>query len=292
MCNHRLGNFENFHFLCCFHLKIKSLAEFYFQIACKFFTDGLKVSKEEKQQLVVEKRIHKDIEFQPVVGGRTFGLRFLYHVMWASAKYNFSYFLRIDDDYFVCIERLFHELHHRPRKMLKWASYHCVYPDLIYADEAWTLFSYDVITRLLSQDPHQILCHPHADQQIPIWIDKVYNKNETLIHFDDRRLHNYPPAKEIDTFNSATRVCDFFMGVHGSSPELMRRLWNNSNDAAKEVTVLTDISQTCDKPNVFNISLMGAPYKFELRPCIENPQWTPGEKMWLGVHTGGGSIIC
>ena len=206
--------------------------------------------------------------------------------MWATAKYNFSYLLRIDDDYFICIERLLHELHHRPTKMLSWGSYHCTFKDLIYVDEAWLLFTYDVIARFLLQDPHQILCHPHADQQLQIWINTVYNQSENLIHYDDRRLHHFPPAKRVREFRFANHVCDTFMGVHGSSPALMRRFWRRSNDSAKEVTSLTEISQSCDKQNVFNISLMGEPYKFELRPCIENPQWTPDETMWLGIIAG------
>lgn len=257
------------------------------EVACKFFTDGLQVSKEEQAMVLKEKQIYKDIEFQPIVGGRTFGLRYLYHIMWATAKYDFTYLLRIDDDYFVCIERLLHELHNRPHERLVWGSYHCAYRDLIYMDEAWTLFTHDVITRILSQDPLKIQCHPHADQEIPVWLDGVFSKDDSLTHFDDRRLHHYPPAKVVDKFKSVTHVCDSYMGVHGSTPEQMRRFLNYSNDGPKEVPTLTDISKTCSMPIVFNVSLMGGPYKFDLRPCIQNPQWTPHETMWLGIQQGG-----
>ena len=265
----------------------RDLKVLYLQVECKFFTDGLQISKEQKLLLTQEKHRYKDLEFQPVVGGRTFGLRYLYHIMWATTKYNFSYFLRADDDYFICMERLLHELHHRPTKMLSWGWYHCMFKDLIYMDEAWTLYSHDVIVRFLSQDPRQILCHPHADQQISVWINSIYNQTENLIHFDDRRLHHFPPARRIDKFKSVTCTCDHFMGVHGTSLAMMRRFWIHGNDGAKNVTALTDISQTCDKPNVFNISTIGKPWKFDLRPCIENPQWTPEESMWLGIHAGG-----
>ncbi|XP_068676382.1 uncharacterized protein [Montipora foliosa] len=245
------------------------------EVLCKFFTDGPKLTKENKAMLTNEKLASKDIEFQPVVGGRSFGLRYLYQMMWAAVKYNFTYFLRLDDDYFVCLERLKDELPQRPTKMLSWGWFHCDFKNLIYMDEAWTLFTHDVIMRLLSQDPQRILCHPHADQQIPIWINSVFKKGDNLIHFDDRRLYHYPPARTVKKFETLTKVCDSFLGIHGSSPELIQRFWKYSNDHAKKVTVLTDISQTCNKPLVFDISIMGEPYKFELRPCVQNPQWTP-----------------
>lgn len=64
-----------------------------------------------------------------------------------------------------------------------------------------------------------------------------------------------------------------------------------NSDTAKEVTPpLTDISQTCDQPNVFNISLMGKSYKFNSMPCIENPQRTHEEQVWLGVYSGGSKL--
>ncbi|XP_068675190.1 uncharacterized protein [Montipora foliosa] len=264
------------------------------EVRCKFFTDGIQIPKENKEKLSNEKQIYKDIEFQPVIGGRSFGLRYLYQMMWAAVKYNFTYFLRLDDDYFVCLERLKCELRHRPTKMLSWGWFHCTFKDLIYVDEAWTLFTHDVVMRFLSQDPQRILCHPHADQEIPIWINSVFNKGDNLTHFDDRRLHHYPPARRVKMFETLTNVCDSFLGIHGSTPELIHRFWNYSNDRAKEVTVLTDISQTCNKPFVFDISRMVKSYKFVLRPCVKNPQWTPGEVMWTGVDFGTkkGSLPC
>lgn len=50
---------------------------------------------------------------------------------------------------------------------------------------------------------------------------------------------------------------------------------------------LTTVTKTCHFPNVFDISKITGPYKFELRPCLTNPRWTPNEEMWLGIHSGG-----
>jgi len=263
------------------------------EVVCKFFTDGIQISKEDQQKLLQEKQIYKDLEFQPVNGGRTFGLRYLYQMMWAAVKYDFKYYLRLDDDYFVCLERLQHELRHRPTKMLSWGSYHC-HNMLVYVDEAWTLFTHDVIVRILSQDPQRMLCHPHADQELPIWMDSVFNKTDDVTHFDDKRLYHYPPARTVDRFKNLANACDSHMGIHGSSPELMRIFWKSSNDTAKEVTTITEISATCKRPFIFDITFMALPCKFDLRPCIKNPQWTPGETMWAGALSGGkeGTLPC
>ena len=94
-------------------------------------------------------------------------------------------------------------------------------------------------------------CHPHADQELPIWMDSVFNKNENLIRFDDKRLYHYPPARTVERFKNLANACDSYMGIHGSSPELMRIFWNSSSDNAKEVTALTELSATCKKPFIF-----------------------------------------
>lgn len=139
------------------------------------------------------------------------------------------------------------------------------------------------------QDPRSILCHPHADQQIPVWINKLYNHNESLANFDDRRLHLYPPAKTLEKFNNLSQVCDSYLGVHGSSPEMMLNFGRLSGDGPKSNSSLklTTVTKTCHFPNVFDISKITGPYKFELRPCLTNPRWTPNEEMWLGIHSGG-----
>ncbi|KAJ7386562.1 hypothetical protein OS493_008699 [Desmophyllum pertusum] len=260
------------------------------EVQCKFFTDGLQLSEEQERELSTEQKTHGDIEFMALESTRNFGLRYLYHIMWATAKFNFVYLLRVDDDYFVCLERLKAELYHRPTTMLIWGSYHCWFQDLIYVDEAWILFTSDVIERFLSQDPGSMLCHPHADQQISVWLNKLYRYNQTLVHFDDHRLHHFPPARELDIFYNVSRVCDSHLGVHGSSPEMIRNFWRNSGDGARLIILsltLTRITETCHFPNVFNISKIFGPYQFELRPCIANPRWTANEGMWLGITLGG-----
>lgn len=126
------------------------------QVACHFFTDGLVVNKKVQQILLQEKSLYRDLEFQPLIGGVEFGLRFLYHAKWASANYDFQYFLRVDDDYFVCIKKLLNELPLRPKQNLIWGNFHCE-ANTSWIDESWMLFSRDVISKFLNQDARMML---------------------------------------------------------------------------------------------------------------------------------------
>jgi len=88
------------------------------QIRCVFITDGLIQDRVKRNLTSQERNRYKDVELQPLLGGREFGFRFLYHIKWAMAKFDFQYLLRIDDDYFLCLKRLLFELPTRPKKIL------------------------------------------------------------------------------------------------------------------------------------------------------------------------------
>ena len=140
------------------------------QVRCVFLTDGLHFEESQKESLLKERNIFGDIFFSPTQNGAImYGHRFLYLAMWAKAKFNFQYLLRLDDDYFVCIDRLVNELPFRPKTSLSWGWYHCKW-NIVRMDEAWSLFSEDVIEQFLAQDLNSMLCHPFGDQTFTLWI--------------------------------------------------------------------------------------------------------------------------
>ena len=100
-------------------------------VLCRFVTDGQDVKGnalqgEVKEKLENESRIHDDLLLAQSPGGVNFARRYLWLTEWASERYNFQYFLRVDDDYFICFERLLMELrYHRPRQKLVWGWLHC-----------------------------------------------------------------------------------------------------------------------------------------------------------------------
>lgn len=86
-------------------------------ILCRFFTDSLTdMTPNEKQVLVNESLRYGDIEFMPIPKGYNFGRRILWLIEWSSEHYNFDFFLRLDDDYFLCVKRLLFELPFRAQK--------------------------------------------------------------------------------------------------------------------------------------------------------------------------------
>ena len=86
-------------------------------ILCRFFTDSLSdMEPNVKEVLVNESLRFGDIQFMPVPKGYNFGRRILWLLEWSSKHYEFDFFLRMDDDYFLCVRRLLFELPFRSQK--------------------------------------------------------------------------------------------------------------------------------------------------------------------------------
>ena len=250
------------------------------QVKCVFFADGLQLDEEQRKNLLIEQNRFRDIEFSPTEDATMiFGERFLFYIMWAKAKFNFQYFLRLDDDYFVCIDRLANELPSRPRKNLSWGWYHCSTENIVYMDEAWALFSEDVIEQFLAQDLLSIMCHPFGDQTFSLWINVT---RLHLTHFDDRRLHHQPRAGKTEQFFFMSDFCDKFIGIHGSYPNIMPHLWTESNDGPKNITSLTLLNDNCPLKHVFDLNEIGGIYRYTPKPCLDRPRWVTTFKSWKG----------
>ncbi|XP_068728372.1 beta-1,3-galactosyltransferase sqv-2-like isoform X2 [Montipora capricornis] len=144
------------------------------QVKCFFVTDGFIPDNVKRDVLLQERNQCKDIELQPLLGWE-FGLRFLYQINWAYAKFDFQYLLRLDDDYFLCLKRLLAELPMRPKENLIWGHFHCE-AGITWIDESFMIFTPDIISKFLSQNKSTMLCHPHADQQIGLWLNGIPTK--------------------------------------------------------------------------------------------------------------------
>lgn len=245
------------------------------KVACSFFTDVRIPDKEIQQRLLTEKETYRDIKFQPLSGGSEFGLRFLYQAMWASATYDFQYFLRVDDDYFVCLKKLLNELQFRPKQNLCWGHFHCPDNLVTWMDESWMVYSHDIIRSFLAQDARTMLCHPHADQQIAIWL----SNNSNRIVFHDSRL-NHRRRDSLDV--QAGNVCDHYLGVHKAYPSQMLMLGKDSGDGAKDVPPVANFSAYCPVKSFDYKYFNSTTYFFEPKPCIENFEWVVPNHFWYG----------
>ena len=224
-----------------------------------------------QKNLLNETSRYGDIEFQPLLGGIEFGIRFLYHTKWAAANYDFQYFLRTDDDYFVCLKKLLNELPWRPKHNLCWGNFHCAVK-MTWIDESWMMFSRDIIDKFLNQDARTMLCHPHADQQIGMWLNNISGR----LLFHDVRLNH---VREFDW--RARNVCATYMGVHQAFASRMLQLAKTSEDGAKTVPPISKFSSYC-KYDTFDYRKLGGRYFYEPKPCVENTIWVKNHRLWLG----------
>ena len=100
-------------------------------VICRFFTDaqngrGDPIDDETVKELQEESANNRgDLVLLNTPSGANFALRLLALFEWANKTLSFDYLLRIDDDQFLCLERLLAELPYRPRKRLYWGYIHC-----------------------------------------------------------------------------------------------------------------------------------------------------------------------
>ena len=98
---------------------------------CRFFTDGQDpkgeaLQGEKRIKLESESRVYGDLLLAEAPGGVNFALKYLWMLQWANERYDFQYFLRLDDDYFICFQKLMLELAiFRPKEKFQWGWLHC-----------------------------------------------------------------------------------------------------------------------------------------------------------------------
>lgn len=246
------------------------------QVKCVFLTDGIIEDPAQRALVLQERNRYHDLEFLPVAGGLVFGQRFLNQIKWAKAKFDFQYLLKIDDDYFLCLKRLVSELPARPKNSLVWGHFHCE-AGITWADEAFVIFSRDIIHKFLAQDKNKMLCHPFGDQTFSLWLN-----NMTKEYFHDTRLHHDPPASFSPKFENLTNVCDSYIGIHGTYEKKMREFGLNSNDGVKDLDALAIPSFSSFCPTTrFDHRVFFSPYNFEPKPCIGNPTWIRSTGMYI-----------
>ncbi|XP_065659766.1 uncharacterized protein LOC124817580 [Hydra vulgaris] len=239
-------------------------------IKCVFLTDWKDPYSNLGKSLLSEADIYNDMYFQNLTGGHDFGKRFLYHMVWSMQNFDYDYFLRLDDDYFVCMERFLYEVPMPPRKLYHWGWVHCI-ENLVRPEESIILLSRDIVEIFLGQDPEKILCNRWADQMIGIW-NNILNLPKFYHH--DRRLHHDPPARDIDSFRTKKNICTEFIGVHGSYPIQMRTLWQHRGSSNYEKSSsLDNYSDFCWFDSIMNWENFGPDWRVEPKLCKTDPDW-------------------
>lgn len=243
-----------------------------------FVTDGY-IDETLYDGLLREKEKYNDMLFLPVDEGLNFGMRLLFLMEWVQTKYKPEFFLRIDDDYFLCIERLLNELPQRPKKNVVWGFWHCDLPTVTFIDESFILLSYDLVETFLSWNEETLLCHPFGDQQLGIWLNYLPN----FKGFFDFRLHHHPPASKNSNIRNLNNICDRYLGLHGTYPEDMRRFWSRANDGKKALTKWIPVyPKACHHRPYFKWQDIKPMFRYKPELCAKNPRWNMKREMWAG----------
>lgn len=245
------------------------------EVVCRFFTDSLSDMEPKVQSVLAnESAKYGDLEFMPIPKGYNFGLRLLWLMEWSVERYDFDFFLRMDDDYFVCLERLLFEMPFRPQKRLYWGYVHCEVEGLVRVDEGFLILSADLIQEFMSRKD-QLLCHPFGDQTIAIWMNDVKH----VIYFHDPRIFHDVTA-HIPEFKLLQEVCGTYISLHGSYLHEMLIYWKSAskdNQSTYWVPSIQPISNLCPLSTRFDWRAMGGPpYGWEPKPCVLKPLWNLG----------------
>ena len=269
------------------------MSQFNFQVTiqCVFMTDSPDESTDMGKEVLKEKLKYKDVEFQNLRGGVEFGKRYLYHLVWAVQNFNFDYFLRTDDDYFICLDRLIKELPMPPQKMYHWGYVHCD-KYVVRPDESLMMYSRDVVETFLAQDPLIIKGHPWADEMVATWVRELQLPK---IYHHEPRLHHAPELLRIPNVKGMFKnVCSRYIGVHGSYAMYMRILWGLREEYQGPRNVsLSKYTKECKIPHIFVWEEMLDLWRYKPERFITNPVWDTsrqesGQHYYVGREEGRG----
>ena len=267
----------------------------YFQVTikCIFFTDNQKPTDKLYESINTEASTYNDTYQQPLRGGVEFGTRFLYHMVWAMSHYDFDYFIRIDDDYFLCLERLLKELPLPMENYFHWGYTHCIL-EIVRPEESMILLSRDIVEKYLYQDPHKMRCHPLADQMIGVWTTDINMHN---LYRTDERLHHAPIVEKSPELRHVNNVCHKYIGIHGTYPKDMFRFWEHRGDPIpvfkslkerdSEIGNLIINSEVCYLAHSFNYLVFEPEWQYEPKRCVYSPIWdTRKQAVVGGIYMG------
>lgn len=244
-------------------------------IPCWIFTDALdmygkKLPSHIYIPLQQEKYLHGDLILAESPGGINFARRYLWIAQWANERYNFEYFLRVDDDYFICMDRLLLELPVRPKEKLYWGHVHCQPEGGIRVDEGFVIVTNDLVQEFLREEKHSLMCHPYGDQAMAMWINNISG----VTYFGDTRVHHGVSAND-NFLQYYSDICYNFLALHGSYPVEIERFWltEQSMPRTKDYAI-PGISYPCEgQDRTYDYESFLGMYHAEPIPCKNLPSW-------------------
>ena len=197
---------------------------------------------------------------------------------WAVQHYSFDFFLRIDDDHFLCLDRLLYELPHRPKQSLYWGFIHCR-ERIVRVDEGWLMLTRNLVDEVLSKINSTLPCHPFADQAVALWV--IHSRYNVTYFYDNERVINKATAFKVQEYLKPD-ICEKYLSLHGSYPRFMKMYWNitRTNRSMKKkqrrysIPAIPYYLDKCPYDNkVFDLKNFWPQFRYDTKPCKEEPRW-------------------
>ena len=216
-------------------------------------------------------------------------------LQWYTDNYpSFQYFLRVDDDYFICMDRLLYELPFRPDNGLYWGYTHCT-DNVIRVDEGWMILSRDIINEALSKLNTTLPCHPFGDQAVAMWIRD--SKLDIKWFPDNTRIVHEATAYKEEIYIKSD-VCHRYVAMHGSYKVQMLKYWiltqEQSRGTLKRKYFIPHIPQFnsfCTKNMTFSVNAFWPHVRFQPKPCKDKPEWGVTKNKFVGREEYGKDMI-
>eukprot|EP00903_Cladosiphon_okamuranus_P008177 g7876.t1 len=201
------------------------------RVELRFFTEAPASDSAEKTALDNEMAAHGDLILMDITPGMNFGLKLVWAMRWMSHHFTFEFFLRLDDDYFLCLGRLLDELdatlasEDHPQKIYAGHMY-CTSErgrGATRIDEAYLLLSNELVLRIMTSP--DLKCGGHAGTTAGWWFTEGNPLNELgdvqWVH-DPRLDHT---GEFLHNPEGLADICTTHMGVHHTFPDMMPVVW-------------------------------------------------------------------
>ncbi|CAM9172828.1 unnamed protein product [Scytosiphon promiscuus] len=204
------------------------------RVEIRFFTEAPSGSGPHAEAtaaaLEEEAAAHGDLVFMDIDPGMNFAPKLLWAMRWMSDRFTFDFFLRLDDDYFLCLDRLLNELDatlasaQQPLNVYAGHRY-CGEWGRVRIDEAYLLLSATLVSRVLSAP--NLVCTGHAGVTAGWWFTKgnTLNRQKDVEWVHDPRLDHAGDLFLPHSPHHFKDVCVTHMGVHHAYPSELGELW-------------------------------------------------------------------
>ncbi|EDO44360.1 predicted protein [Nematostella vectensis] len=232
-----------------------------------------------RDKVIEERKKYGDLEFLPTSNGYWYGHRYLWMLFWAFEHYDFDFFLKTDDDYFVCLNNLANDLQYRKNeKYLYWDWLGCDL-SMVAMDSGLLILGKDLTSEFVKRNDTLILSsHGRADDCY-VHNELEDDKYDVTYFADNSRLVHYRSDLK-DKLNGKLR--SNLIGIHQAYPKYMREYWNYVKD-----NWLTHLSlkvirkpygEYCARPKGWDWTVLNPFWKHEPKSC-----WAP-KTDWPELH--------